>query len=91
MMRGDLERADGGAPIAIAHDRRQSELPAYGTVNLGITHDFLVGSGNRFKARVDVTNVGDLTYEIRDGQGIGVWAPQYLPRRAIYAGISKNF
>lgn len=69
----------------------QSELPAYGTVNLGITHDFLVGSGNRFKARVDVTNVGDLTYEIRDGQGIGVWAPQYLPRRAIYAGISKNF
>jgi outer membrane receptor for ferrienterochelin and colicin len=69
----------------------QSELPSYGTVNLGITHDFILHPGNKLKVRFDVTNVADLTYQIRSGQGIGVFAPQYLPRRAIYGGISKDF
>ena len=67
------------------------EMPSYVTVNLGMTHDFKLSPGNNLKVRFDVTNVGDIKYEIRDGNGIGVFAPQYLPRRAIYAGISKDF
>jgi len=68
-----------------------SELPSYVTVNLGMTHEFVLGPGNIIKLRFDVINVGDVKYEIREGNGIGVFAPQYLPRRAIYAGITKEF
>jgi outer membrane receptor protein involved in Fe transport len=69
----------------------ETEMPSYTTLNLGATHDFTLGPGNSLKVRLDITNVTDLKYEIRDGGGIGVFAPQYLPRRAFYAGISKNF
>ncbi len=69
----------------------QFERPSYVTVNLGVTHDFVLSPGNKLKVRLDVTNVGDVTYEIRNGQGIGVFAPQYLRRRAMYAGVSKDF
>jgi outer membrane receptor protein involved in Fe transport len=40
--------------------------------------------------RVDVINVGDHVYEIRDGSGVGVGAPQYGPRRGFFFGITKN-
>jgi outer membrane receptor protein involved in Fe transport len=67
------------------------ELPNYETFNIGMTHDFRLGPDNYIKLRLDITNVGDLKYEIRDGTGIGVFAPQYLPRRGFYAGVSKDF
>ncbi len=69
----------------------QIERPSYVTVNVGVTHEFILSPGNNLKVRLDITNVGDVTYELRNGQGIGVFAPQYLPRRAIYAGVSKDF
>ncbi len=69
----------------------ETELPSYMTVNVGMTYDVKLSPGNNIKFRFDITNVGDLKYEIRDGNGIGVFAPQYLPRRALYAGVSKNF
>jgi hypothetical protein len=30
-------------------------------------------------------------YEIRDGTGIGVFAPQFGPRRGFFAGITQKF
>ncbi len=69
----------------------ETELPSYMTVNVGMTCDLKLSPGNNIKFRFDIINVGDLNYEIRTGNGIGVFAPQYLPRRALYAGISKNF
>jgi outer membrane receptor protein involved in Fe transport len=68
----------------------ETELPSYETFDIGMTHDFELGDGSRFRLRFDITNVTDLQYEIRDGSGIGVFAPQYLPRRAFYMGISKK-
>jgi outer membrane receptor protein involved in Fe transport len=41
--------------------------------------------------RFDVVNLFDTTYLIRDGSGIGVFAPQYGPRRGFYAGVVKKF
>jgi outer membrane receptor protein involved in Fe transport len=41
--------------------------------------------------RFDVVNLFDSIYFIRDGSGIGVFAPQYGPRRGYFAGISKKF
>ena len=42
-------------------------------------------------ARFDVINLFDKVYEIRDGSGIGVFAPQFGARRAFYAGLSQKF
>ncbi|MGD0089767.1 MAG: TonB-dependent receptor [Planctomycetota bacterium] len=69
----------------------KEELPSYVTVNAGVVHTFKCSSKNRLKARLDVVNVGDKVYEIRNGTGIGVFAPQYLPRRGVYAGFSLEF
>ncbi len=41
--------------------------------------------------RVAVLNIFDRTNEIRDGSGIGVGAPQFGPRAAVYFGINKPF
>ena len=43
------------------------------------------------EARLVMTNVLDKIYEIRDGSGIGVFAPQYGLRRGLFAGITRNF
>jgi outer membrane receptor protein involved in Fe transport len=67
------------------------ELSPYATFNVGLTHTFKLDDGSDLKLRLDVTNVADLKYEIRDGTGIGVWAPQYLPRRGVYGGVTKTF
>ena len=41
--------------------------------------------------RVDVINLADHKYEIRDGTGVGVGAPQYGPRRGVFVGLTKAF
>jgi hypothetical protein len=41
--------------------------------------------------RVSLLNVLDRSFELRDGSGIGVGAPQYGPRRTVYVGLSKPF
>ena len=40
---------------------------------------------------MDLINLTDQSVQLRDGSGIGVGAPQFLPRRAIYAGLSRAF
>ena len=39
------------------------------------------------EVRAAVVNLNDRTYEIRNGTGIGVFAPQFGPRRAFFGGI----
>ena len=36
-------------------------------------------------------NLFDEKYEIRDGGGVGVFAPQWGPRRGFFLGLSKTF
>jgi outer membrane receptor protein involved in Fe transport len=67
-------------------------LPGYMQVNLGLSHDFNIVAPNRpTTLRFDVVNVFDTIYQIRDGSGIGVFAPQYGPRRGVYFGVSQRF
>ncbi|MDB5632465.1 MAG: TonB-dependent receptor [Tardiphaga sp.] len=67
-------------------------LPSYTQVNLGVSHDFFVVAPNKpTTLRLDLINAFDTVYQIRDGSGIGVFAPQYGPRRGLYAGISQKF
>jgi hypothetical protein len=39
------------------------------------------------KGRESVTKLFDHSYQIRNVTGIGVFSPQYGPRRAIYGGL----
>ncbi|RXH08979.1 TonB-dependent receptor [Bradyrhizobium guangzhouense] len=67
-------------------------LPGYTQVNLGLSHDFNIVAPNKpTTVRFDVVNLFDTIYQIRDGSGIGVFAPQYGPRRGFYFGISQRF
>jgi outer membrane receptor protein involved in Fe transport len=64
----------------------------YATANLGVTRDFvLTPDGKPLTVRFTVVNLTDAVYEIRDGSGIGVFAPQYGQRRGFFAGVSQRF
>ncbi len=62
----------------------------YATANIGISHEIDAPDVGKFTARVVIVNVFDTVYLIRDGSGIGVFAPQYGPRRGFYVGLSKK-
>jgi len=63
----------------------------YTTVNLGIARDFILSPGAKpLTVRFDVVNLFDKIYEIRDGSGIGVFAPQFGARRGYYVGLSQK-
>jgi outer membrane receptor protein involved in Fe transport len=69
-----------------------ARMGAYAQVNFGIVQAFS-GPGwlEGFSLRLDVTNLFDHVYQLRDGSGVGLGAPQYGPRRAFYAGVNKSF
>jgi outer membrane receptor protein involved in Fe transport len=62
----------------------------YATANFGISHEIQQPDGKPVTVRFDVINVFDTIYELRDGSGIGVFAPQFGMRRGFFAGISKK-
>ncbi len=62
------------------------ELPGYYVVNLGAVQT-LRGA----ELRLDVLNLLDRRYEIRDGTGVGVGAPQWGLRRTVLAGVTQRF
>jgi opacity protein-like surface antigen len=66
-------------------------LPSYWQVNTGLSHEFANGwNGLPYTVRFDVVNLTDNVYQIRNGSGIGVFAPQYGPRRGYYMGITQK-
>ncbi len=67
--------------------------PPYYPVNLGYQHVFEVHDRGLkdIKFRVDIVNVFDQVYALRDGSGIGVGAPQFGQRRGIFAGLTFDF
>ena len=77
-------RRDGEVPNG-------DHVPAYTQVNFSIVHDFNTAATGPFSVRLDLINAFDDVYEIRDGTGVGVGAPQFGPRRGLFAGITKSF
>jgi outer membrane receptor protein involved in Fe transport len=72
-------------------DDNISTVPAYTQVNVGIKREFLLPNDPLpMTVRFDVVNLFDSIYEIRDGTGIGVFAPQFGPRRGFFLGLSKK-
>jgi len=65
-------------------------VPPYTQINLGVSHDFYLAPNMKpTVVRFDVVNMFDTVYELRDGSGIGVFAPQYGPRRGFFVGIKQ--
>lgn len=68
------------------------ELRSNFTVNAGLAQNFTgPGALKGVALRLDVRNLFDRSYLIRDGSGVGVGARQYGQRRGIFAGITKKF
>jgi outer membrane receptor protein involved in Fe transport len=64
---------------------------SYAVFNTGIAHDFQWSPDHKpLTVRFDVVNLFDQIYELRDGSGIGVFAPQYGARRGFYVGVSQK-
>jgi hypothetical protein len=72
-------------------DVNQFQVPAYWVFNLGITHTFNLPEYGKILVRFDITNIFNNAYELRTGTGIGVFAPQYGPRRGFFGGVSWIF
>jgi hypothetical protein len=66
-------------------------VPAYYSVSLGIEEGIKFHGKERLKARFDVVNITDNSYELRDGAGIGVNAAQFGMRLGFFGGISFVF
>ncbi len=63
-------------------------LPFYIQVDAGITKRVpLPDNRGVLEFRTAIVNLNDRTYLVRNGTGIGVFADQYGPRRALYGGI----
>jgi hypothetical protein len=66
--------------------------PPYTQFNVGVAREFLWPDDPRpMTVRFDVVNLLDTVYPIRNGTGIGVFAPQFGPRRGFFVGVSKKF
>ena len=84
-LRADLTLPDGSVVPNGDH------TPSYTQVNLGVSHAFQMQGTGPVTVRFDVINVADKVYQIRDGSGVGVFAPQYGPRRGFFGGVSWRF
>jgi hypothetical protein len=63
----------------------------YETLNLGVERRISLGGKQAIKVRFDVVNLFDKIYELRDGSGIGVGAPQFGQRRGFYGTVAYDF
>ena len=80
MIYGSGLRKDGAVPNG-------GKLAPYAVFNLTASHEF---AGPGIEIRADIINIADHVYEIRDGSGVGVGAPQYGARRGFLFGVSKK-
>jgi outer membrane receptor protein involved in Fe transport len=66
-------------------------VPAYLNVNFGTSREFeFISAEKPLTLRFDIVNLFDRKYELRDGSGIGVFAPQYGARRGLFVGLSQK-
>ena len=79
---GDL--SDGVVPNSL-------HTTPYAVVNTGLSHDFKWSPDFKpLTVRFDIVNLFDQVYELRNGTGIGVFAPQFGARRGYYVGVSQK-
>ena len=78
-------------PVLVDLPINGTTVPAYYSVNLGAEQSWKINRDKTLQARVDVVNVTDNSYELRDGSGIGVNAASYGERLGFFGSISLVF
>lgn len=69
-----------------------THLPSYYQFNAAAEQIFDLGNAlGKLELRISMLNLFDHVYQLRDGSGIGVGAPQFGPRRSVLVGMSKSF
>jgi outer membrane receptor protein involved in Fe transport len=66
-------------------------VPSYYTISLGAEQTFRIGDGRSWKLRIDILNITDNSYELRNGTGVGVNAAQYGMRRGFFGSAAYTF
>jgi outer membrane receptor protein involved in Fe transport len=85
LLYGSGLRTAGPSPAFVPNG---GKLPSYATVNASFGHKF---SRLGLDVHLDANNLFDKVYEIRDGRGVGVGAPQFGARRGVFIGMTKSF
>jgi outer membrane receptor protein involved in Fe transport len=63
----------------------------YETFNVSLQRRIKITEKTAITVRFDVVNLFDKIYELRDGSGIGVGAPQFGQRRGFYGTVAYDF
>jgi hypothetical protein len=84
-LRNDATAADG------SNIPNGGSVPAYYTINVGVEQNLQTGPRRQWKVRVDLINLADKSYELRDGSGVGVNAAQYGMRRGFFGSVGCTF
>jgi hypothetical protein len=63
----------------------------YETFNVSLSRRIKITEKTAVNIRFDVVNIFDKIYELRDGSGIGVGAPQFGQRRGFYGTVAYEF
>jgi outer membrane receptor protein involved in Fe transport len=66
-------------------------LPTYATVNLSAVQKLPIQGTRGAQIRFDAINLLDASYQLRDGSGVGVGAPQFGQRRTFLVTLSQKF
>jgi len=86
-------RADGGGlePVSGNPIPNGTTVPSYYTIGVGFEEAFKIHDKQVLKARLDIVNVTDNIYVLRNGSGVGVNAAQYGERMGIFGTVSYAF
>src|SRR5262249_5880812 len=71
-------------------DANIDALAPYAQFNFGGAPDFAMPDSGAATVRLDVVNVFDTLYQIRNGSGMCSFSPQYGPSRGCFIGIKKK-
>jgi outer membrane receptor protein involved in Fe transport len=86
-------RASGGGfiPGTTTPIPNGTTVPAYYSINCGVEQSFKLENKQMLKARFDVVNITDNSYELRNGSGVGVNAAQYGARIGFFGSLTWVF
>jgi outer membrane receptor protein involved in Fe transport len=68
-----------------------ASVPQYYSINLGAAQSFKLPHNQTLVARIDVVNLTDNIYQLRDGSGVGINAAQYGERLGFFGSLSLTF
>jgi outer membrane receptor protein involved in Fe transport len=66
-------------------------LPGYAVVNASLVQKIPIGLGKGTAMRFDAINLFDNSYQIRNGSGVGVGAPQFGQRQTFLLSLTQKF